>query len=229
MNNKIKNYVEVLFSDIPRSKKANELKEELLSNMSERFDDSIKDGKTENQAYSLVISSLGNVDEMLADVMPGDEFIKEANRFRKKFAKNTAISVALYIIGAAFFLSLGGIGLHLDKLNTYGLVGLVGFLLISSVATGNIVYTNMSIPLEYKDFNRKTKIEFGIMDSKHSKLYDNIVTIYWIIVTVIYLIISFTTWLWGITWIIMAAASVFPIILKIIFEKKYGDDQNVAL
>ena len=76
MNSKIKNYVEVLFSDIPRSKKANELKEELLSNMSERFDDYIGDGKTENQAYSLVISSLGDIDEMLEDVMPNDEFVR---------------------------------------------------------------------------------------------------------------------------------------------------------
>ena len=224
MNNKIKNYVEALFSDIPRSKKANELKEELLSNMSERFDDYVKEGKTENQAYSLVIGSLGDIDEMLAEVMPSDEFVKEANAFRRHFAKNTAISVAMYIIGAAFFLSLGGLGLYFNKLNTYGLVGLIGFLLISSLATGTIVYTNMSIPLEYKDFNRKTKIEFQTIDSKHSKLFDNIVTIYWIIVTVIYLFVSFTTWLWGITWIIMAAASIFPIILKIVFEKKYGND-----
>ena len=35
MNSKIKNYADGLFSDIPRSKKANELKEEILSNMSE--------------------------------------------------------------------------------------------------------------------------------------------------------------------------------------------------
>lgn len=45
MNSKIKNYVEVLFSDIPRSNKARELKEELLSNMSERFEDYIQEGK----------------------------------------------------------------------------------------------------------------------------------------------------------------------------------------
>ena len=76
MNGKIMKYVEVLFSDIPRSKKSNELKEEILSNMSDRFEDYIKDGKTENQAFSLVVSSLGDIDEMLAGVIPDEEFIK---------------------------------------------------------------------------------------------------------------------------------------------------------
>ncbi|NMA48881.1 MAG: hypothetical protein GX947_03820 [Tissierellia bacterium] len=76
MNGKIMKYVEVLFSDIPRSKKSNKLKEEILSNMSDRFEDYIKDGKTENQAFSLVVSSLGDIDEMLAGVIPDEEFIK---------------------------------------------------------------------------------------------------------------------------------------------------------
>ena len=44
--------------------------------MSDRFEDYIKDGKTENQAFSLVVSSLGDIDEMLAGVIPDEEFIK---------------------------------------------------------------------------------------------------------------------------------------------------------
>lgn len=48
MNEKIYNYVNVLFTDIPRSKKTEDLKEEILSNMSERFEDYIQKGKTEN-------------------------------------------------------------------------------------------------------------------------------------------------------------------------------------
>ena len=153
MNSKIKNYVEVLFSDIPRSKKANELKEELLSNMSERFDDCIQEGKTENQAYSLVISSLGDIDEMLAEVMPNAEFVQQASFYRNRNAKNTAIGVAMYIIGAVFLIGLGGLGEFLGNEDFYGVIGLLILLVISAVATGIIIYSNMSTPPEYKDYN----------------------------------------------------------------------------
>ncbi|NLY81300.1 MAG: hypothetical protein GX078_00790 [Clostridiales bacterium] len=223
MNKKIQNYVETLFSDIPRSKKANDLKEEILSNMSERFEDYIKDGKTENQAYSLVISSLGDIDEMLADVMPSDEFLQQVNYFRKRNAKNTAIGVAMYIIGAAIFIGLGGLGEFIGNEDTYGLVGLIVLLIISAAATGIIIYSNMSTPLEYKDYNEGKKKELQNVDSKHNRLFEDIMTIYWITITFIYLTISFITGLWIITWIIWVLASAFYYILKIIFEFKYGD------
>ena len=70
MNNKIKNYIDVLFSDIPRSKKATELKAELLANMNDRYDDYIKEGKSENEAYSASVSNIGDIDALLSEVMP---------------------------------------------------------------------------------------------------------------------------------------------------------------
>ena len=224
MNSKIKNYVEVLFSDIPRSKKANELKEELLSNMSERFEDYILNGETENQAYSLVISSLGDIDEMLADIMPDDDFVKEAHYYRKRNAKNTAIGVAMYIIGAAFLIGLGGLGEFLGDGDVYPVIGLLILLVISAIATGIIVYSNMSTPLEYKDFNEETKKEFRNLDSKHNRLLKNILSIYWTAITFIYLAISFITMAWGITWLIWILAGVFESIIKTVFEMRYGDE-----
>lgn len=229
MNNKIKNYIDVLFFEIPRSKKANDLKEELLSNMSERFEDYIKDGKTENQAYSLVIGNLGDIDEMLADVMPSDDFVKEAYSFRNRNAKSIAIGVFMYIIGGAFLIGLGGYGLFSNNLATYGLAALITLLVFAAIATGIIIYTNMSTPLEYKDFNRKSKKEMEnmyhnhTMDSKHARLLNNITTIYWIIATVIYLAISFKTFAWGITWIIMVIAAVGHFAIGLIFDMKYSD------
>ena len=226
MNSKIKNYADGLFSDIPRSKKANELKEEILSNMSERFDDHVKAGKTENQAFSLVVGSLGDIDEMLVGVMPNDEFVQQAHSYRKRRAKNTAIAVAMYIIGAAFLIGLGGLGELFGKGDVYPIVGLLILLVISAVATGILIYTNMSTPLEYKDYHDDNKKEFKNMDSKHSKLLENILTIYWVIITFIYLVISFVTGLWPFTWIIFVLATVFQLILKTIFEMRYGDEDK---
>lgn len=224
MNKKIKNYVEVLFSDIPGSKKANELKEELLSNMSERFDDYIHEGKTENQAYSLVISRLGDIDEMLVEVMPNAEFVQQAHFYRKRNAKNTAIGVAMYIIGAVFLIGLGGLGEHLGNGELYGIIGLLMLLVISAVATGIIVYSNMSTPPEYKDYNEKTNKTSRATTSKEGKLLNNILSIYWTLTTFIYLAISFLTMRWDITWLIWILATAFEKIIKTVFEMRYGDE-----
>lgn len=70
--------------------------------MSERFEGYIQEGKTENQAYRLIVSDLGDIEKTLADVMPSDEFIKEVNYYRKRNARNTAIGISTYIIGVAF-------------------------------------------------------------------------------------------------------------------------------
>lgn len=224
MNNKIKNYVEGLFSDIPASKKANELKEEILSNMSERFDDYIQEGKTENQAYSLVISSLGDIDEMLAEVIPDAEFVQKANFYRRRNAKNTAIGVAMYIIGAVFLIGLGGLGEFLGHEDVYGIIGLLILLTISAVATGMIIYTNMSTPPEYKDYNEQTNKEFRVATSKQSMLLKSILSIYWTLITFIYLAISFLTGRWDITWLVWILAAVFGEIIKTIFEMRVGDE-----
>lgn len=157
MNSKIENYVEGLFFDIPRSKKAIELKEELLSNMSERFEDYIQNGKTENQDYSLVISNLGDIDEMLADVIPNEHFMKEANFYRMRSARNITIGLVLYIVGVICLIGLGGFGEYYAKNDIYGIIGLLMFLVIAAIASGIIVYTNKSTPLEYKDYNNKTR------------------------------------------------------------------------
>lgn len=226
MNNKINHYVEALFSDIPRSKKANELKKELLANMSERFEEYIKEGKTENQAYSLVIGNLGDIDEMLADVRPNDEFIKQANYFRNRNAKNIAIAVAMYIIGAAFLVGLGGLGEYLGDEDFYAISGLIILLVISAVATGIIIYTTMSTPLEFKDVNNQNKKEFENLDPKHRRLLNNLSTTFWIIITFIYLSVSFVTMRWDITWIIWILAAIADSILKTFFEMRYSDENK---
>ena len=135
---------------------------------------------------------------IILDVMPDEEFIKQSNYFRRRNAKYTAIGVAMYIIGAAFLIGLGGLGIFLGNQYLYGVVGLISLLIISVVATGIIIYTNLLTPLEYKDYNAATKKGFESLDSKHSRLLDSMIAIYWIMITVVYLAISFTTMRWDI-------------------------------
>ena len=224
MNNKIKNYVDVLFSDIPRGKRANELKEELLSNMSERFDDYIAQGKTENQAYSLVISNLGDIDEMLDSVRPNAEFLQQAASFRTRNARNTAIGVSLYIVSVVFLIGFGGLGTILGDEDLYGIIGLLIMLLIAASATALIVYTHMSTPTEFKDYDEQSKRDAELYKGRDGRVFKSILSAYWSLVTLIYLGVSFLTLRWDITWLIWVLAGVFQEIMKTIFEMRQHDE-----
>ena len=226
MNRKIENYVDVLFMDVPKNKQSIELKEELLSNMSDRFDDYIQEGKSENQAFSLVISNLGDIDEMLADVMPTEAFVEQSDYYTKRNARNVAIAVVMYIVGAAFLIGLGGYGESFGNQDTYAITGLIILLVFSAMATGIIVYTFMSTPSQYKKFKSETEDYIPSLSTKNNRMLKSILSIYWMIITFIYLAISFTTGLWGITWMIWILAVVIQSIISIIFELKYTREEK---
>ena len=80
------------------------------------------------------------------------------------------------------------------------------FLLICGIATGIIVY----VCIVYK----KNKIK---EETKLDKLRHQISDVVAIIVTIIYLIISFKTMAWHLTWIIWIIFGLFEEILKLIF------------
>lgn len=225
MNTKITNYVNVLFAEVPRSKRASELKEELLSNMSERFEDYIAQGKTETQAYSLVVSNMGDLDALLEEVMPNADFKKEAQNYRTRNAKNTAIGVSMYILGAAILIGFAGIGEYLGLEDAFAMLGVVILLVLAAIATGLIVYTHMSTPQEYKDYDQQEQKERRLYATTGGKVFESLMSIYWLIVTLIYLAISFFTGKWGTTWMIWVLAGILSEIIKVIFEMRYLDEK----
>ncbi len=215
MEKKIDNYIDVLFSDIPRSKKATELKEELRANMNERYQDYMSQGQSETQAYSLTIANIGNIDEMLSEVMPDADFKKEAQRYRTRSAKLTGISVGMYILGAAAVVASALFG------ETASVIGVVIMLVLAAVATGMIIYVNMSTPQEYKDFFQQSR--FGKINN--DKKLEGIMSIYWGAATCAYLAWSFISFDWHITWIIWPIAGVLSGIIKTVYEMRNGNEQ----
>lgn len=62
----LKNYIETMFSTLPKSEKARKLKQEMLFNMEEKYQDLINSGKSEAEAIGIIIASFGTVDELRA-------------------------------------------------------------------------------------------------------------------------------------------------------------------
>ena len=83
MKEKLKEHIQILFADAERRSPDNrqlaELKEELLQNTLEKYDHMIETGRTPETAYALAISGIGDIEELLNDVI-GEDPIGRATR-----------------------------------------------------------------------------------------------------------------------------------------------------
>ena len=220
MNAKIESYINSLFLEIPRTKKAMELRDELMSNMDERYEDYLREGKNESQAYSLTVASMGDIDELIAEVMPDENFKKEAQHYRTRNARNIAMAVAMYILGGAVV-----VGSSIFDVDNIMIMSVVCLLVLAAIATAIIIYTNMSTPVAYKDFDSYELKEREFDSTPLGQVAKLVLSIYWSIVTIIYLAISFITFSWHITWIIWPIAGILSGIIHTIFQLRQAYDK----
>jgi len=225
MNSKIKNYVDVLFNDIPNTRKASELKEEILSNLNDHFEAHLSEGKSENQAYTEALSDLGDIDELLESLTPEKELKVKIDEYRKIRAKRVSISVGLFFAALAIFACFFSIGAFVytgePVHSIMYILGVIGFLSCFGAGTGILIYTNMSVPQDVEPF--LTKQYGNKTNSTGYKIYLSFIEMFWIYITVIYFIISFLTGAWYITWIIWVAAPAIYKSLRIFFDEDKND------
>ena len=135
--------------------------------------------------------------------------LEEEKLRTSKKAKGIALSVVLYFLGVVWTM------ITIPVMNMNPIVASAIFLLICGVATGIIIY----VGIRYKK----------IITSKEEQTNDlrkQISQVVAIIVTILYLIISFSTMAWHLTWIIWVIFGLFEEILKLIFIlRSYKDEK----
>ena len=95
MQERLRKYVDSLFKDVPLTKSIVELKEEMIQNLYEKYQDLLKSGKTEETAFNNVISGIGDVSSLIYDM---DLTIKElSDTGIQKSAAFTSVAVMVYI------------------------------------------------------------------------------------------------------------------------------------
>ena len=133
MQERLRKYVDSLFKDVPLTKSIVELKEEMIQNLYEKYQDLLKSGKTEETAFNNVISGIGDVSSLIYDM---DLTIKElSDTGIQKSAAFTSVAVMVYIF------SLIPIILSLQYNRIF--YGLVGFIAMIMLATGILIYNNL--------------------------------------------------------------------------------------
>ena len=109
MKAQLKQYVDLLFAGTPDS---DDMKQEILQNTLDRYDDLISQGKSPEAAYRLAISGIGDIHEIL-DSTPASpahtiEVVDPKKAAEKK--KMRAVAIGLYICCVIPVIALSSIG-----------------------------------------------------------------------------------------------------------------------
>lgn len=62
------NYLDTMFLPLPKTSEIEKIKNDLLYNMEDKYNELKLDGKTENEAIGIVISEFGNIDELINEL-----------------------------------------------------------------------------------------------------------------------------------------------------------------
>ena len=221
MKEKIRQHFNEIFEEAPKTRKALDLKQEMIQNAMDKYDDMVADGYSEEDAYRNVIESIGDVNELFPEVEEKNLFtLPEEDR--KKKAMLTAVAVGLYIFAGAVFFFFGCIdGTVAHHGFSLGQMGLVIALLICIAPTIMLVYAaNM-----YPDYTKKEENDMveRYKEARYSRnrttaVRRSINSIIWTLAVVLYFLISFETFDWEITWIIFPMALCVQSIVRLIFS-----------
>ena len=214
MNEKIRIEVNTLFQNAPNTKRANDLKDEIISNAEDKYEDLIKQGKSEEEALQVVMKEIGNVDELIEELNKNNpihtQYVDEA---RKKTGLIVSICVGLYILSVIACVVL-------DELGLPDFITVSSFLSIAGVSTCVLIYHFMTKPkyTKYDDTIVEEFKEWKGKNDKNKEIKKTIDSIIWTLTVIIYLIVSFTFGIWYISWIIFLIASLIENIIKLIFK-----------
>ncbi|HHU12955.1 MAG TPA: hypothetical protein GXZ64_06975 [Clostridiaceae bacterium] len=219
MKEKLTEYLDRLFDETPPTKRAVELKEEMYRNMLEKYDDLLAAGREPQDAFDLVIASVGDPTELFRSLANEDQIQQNAEQ-KKRSALRTAIAVMLYILSPIPLITLAALA-------GQPIVGLVLLLTMAAVATGILIYDYMSKPT-YNAKDETMVEEFRAWSSGTKRIKqtrDAVSSALWSLTVAIYLLISFSTGAWHITWIAFIFAAGVQTMVNLFFNLK-GKDQS---
>lgn len=198
MKEQLTHYVDLLFAAAPD---AWDIKQEILQNTLDRYDDLIEQGKNPQAAYQLAISGIGDINEILGGTAVTDPAPAAASgetpEEKKKSKLGTAAAVALYIMCPLPLFILGNE------------IGLCLLLVMVAAATALLMIYGKEPP-------KSTAAAVSPQVRARNSICS---AVRWIGVAV-YIVLSFVTGAWHITWIIFLIVACVNGLIKACFDLK---------
>ena len=243
MKTKLKDYIDTVFADAerraPYDGAIRELKEEMLQNLYDRYDDLVASGKSPAGAYNAAVAGVGDVSELLDSMVGGRSAVSDGGsarvdgdrqsapplteeertawaRYKKRSAVLTALAVSAYIL---CWIPLVVLGALLGDVG--GAVGLAVMFLMIAGATATLIFVGMTKPKSAggrRGGDGDDDDDDDDDDEPRSPLCKAIVGGIWILTLCAYLIVSNVTGYWHITWMMFLMATALEGIVKAIFD-----------
>lgn len=178
MKDKLTSYVDLLFAG---TQDTQDIRQEILQNTLDRYDDLIAQGKTPKAAYQLSISGIGDISQLVNARPTEAPMAPKPDNGQNKLLRSVAI--ALYILCPVPLFLIGNA------------VGLCGLLLMVAIATALMVYTGKTKPAPAPKEERPPE------DRPQDRARKSVKAAIRLVVIVIYFLISFLSGAWYITWL----------------------------
>ena len=209
MRESLQQYVELLFAGAPDSE---EIKQEILQNTLDRYDDLIAQGKVPEAAYRLAIAGIGDINEILgtpqqaAPTTPVPESMPRHTQEDPQRRHRRSIAIGLYIICIIPLIVLSELGL--DTL------GVCATLAIVAVATV------MLLQNRNPDEDSEDEAPSDEASSPRKALHHSLESLLGIVTLIVYLGVSFWSGAWYITWLIFPLSGAVKGLIKAILDLK---------
>lgn len=192
MRERLIQYVDLLFAGAPGSE---DIRQEIMQNTLERYDDLVSQGKSPEAAYRLAISGIGDINEILRSG-PTHSHTAEAYSHPETEAdfsgnrRNRAVAIAMYILSPVPLFILSELGMDtLGLCFTLALIAAATYLLMLSK-------NNTVEPVSGGPYDRSPEYTpYNINKRSVGKILGPVCLI-------VYLLVSFLTHAWYITWLI---------------------------
>ncbi len=195
MREQLIKYIEFLFKDAPEKE---DLKNEIMSNTLDKFDDLVSGGMSEETAFNCAVSGIGDISSLIGK---GDT----AHPAQKPRAFMLALAVALYILSLLPVIIFE----NNDRLGPS-----LMFVMIA-IATAIIIYRATAFKkYEAKAAEKEIKPE----DNEKNIIKNSIQSAVWALCIVIYFVVSFSTGAWHVTWVIFIIGAALSNIVNAAFS-----------
>lgn len=210
MSKKIAEYVNFIFRNAPNTREAMELKEEIENNVSDKYNKLVAGGLDEEQAFSKAIASIGNIDELLDELKHSAEKKSSQAENENRQKEKKLIRVLLEAAAVMLFVLC-----PVPVIMLSNEIGVVWMFVLIACGTGVWIFSSLFKSQQNEDDIGRSFAEYKNHYKPKRRLFRKTKSLIWSCTTLLYLIISFLTRRWDITWIIFIISGIGVSILDI--------------
>lgn len=224
MNEELRRYMDELFAEAPQNKKVLDLKEELLGNMNEKYQDLLAEGLSPQEAYKTVVSGIGDVDELIGGIQQSPFDPAEVQKQRKKTALVVSVAIGIYML-ALVLTAIADEFVQSDALSA------VFFFVPCAAATCLLIYHFMSRPQYVKEEDTVVEAvkEWKSQENQKNSIKGTVQSIFWTLVTVAYFLVSFHYGNWHVSWVIFLIGAAGSQIINVLMNLRTPAIDTVPL